>query len=333
MKDMREGRGMKTPGWFFMGLMVWAKAAVPTWGGEVREAVERVLGVVPICSQTAAAWAPAKQLRAEGFGDCEWVEAAAQIAEEDVAVCSNGNMVLEMEALRSGTAGSGGNGAERLRELEHRLESAQDRLGRLAGLLGEAGECQDEALRTLELVAQPSPGKSFAHFICVAWVRLTLNSEHPERFSELGQWYLEKQGADSREFTWFCDALWRAYPACRREGNPVGQAIGRYLLSAAEKIREPYFALHFDQCASGQGWSTGRPRQHQPVNWLPGLEEWEGSLQRRRLAERFADDTVLCTRAAAELAADEKDLTDLREIYGAWEEVGEVAPPPDGEKE
>ena len=46
-----------------------------------------------------------------------------------------------------------------------------------------------------------------------------------------------------------------------------------------------------------------------------GAPGWKGSLQRRRLAERF-DNEKLRSRAAAELAADEKELTDLREVYG-----------------
>ena len=78
------------------------------------------------------------------------------------------------------------------------------------------------------------------------------------------------------------------------------------------------------------------------------LNGWLGSVQRRRMAERFLDRqpfrrshvnketgaveydpptpeevaNLFRSRAAAELAADEKDLTDLREVYGAWEAEG-----------
>ena len=78
---------------------------------------------------------------------------------------------------------------------------------------------------------------------------------------------------------------------------------------------------------------------------IPG---WIGSVQRRRLAARFPDEPLprhkffyldtneivegdiderripqmLNRLAAAELAADESELTDLREVYGDWTQTG-----------
>lgn len=78
--------------------------------------------------------------------------------------------------------------------------------------------------------------------------------------------------------------------------------------------------------------------------------EWKGGLQRRRLAERFKEEPargaflrwneekweyersepterdiawMMWSRAAAELAADESELTDLREVYGDWAKTPE----------
>ena len=310
---------MKAAGMMFLGLAVLSEVASPAWGGDVREAVKRVLETAPYCSEGAAVWAPVKALRSQGFGDCEWVAAAGEMAEEELAVCSDGALLRELEGFRSKEDRKGEEGEERFRELEKRLKHARNRLYQLSGMLGKAEECQEEALCTVELIAKLSPGELFARPVCDAWVRLTLNADQSGRFAELGEWYLATQGADSCEFTWFCDALWRIYPNYRGEGGNEERAVARYLLSAAEKIRDPYLADRFDKCASGRGFSHGQPiRRGEPIRWLPGLEGWEGSLQRRRLAERFTDETDLRSRAAAELAADEKDLTDLREVYGAW---------------
>jgi hypothetical protein len=141
--------------------------------------------------------------------------------------------------------------------------------------------------------------------------------------------YVARRGADAKGNHEFCVLALR-YGMARcgtREGTA---ALARHVLWSMER-----FPTHL-QCkildsAAVEG----------------GFEGWRGSLQRRRLAERFIgekaplmpvwhDEThsfaqepteqsrnsLLSRRAAMELAAEEKDLTDLREVYGDWREDG-----------
>ena len=263
---------------------------------DVRNAIEQVAGLNPCNGTLASGWSPVKALRARGVQECDWVAEAAKMADEEMARWTENDSTDQS------------NGAPDGRKL--RL---------LAAMLGEARECRDMAMQTTLRMAQEAPEGSGAWSPASgAWILLVCSSDTPERFVELGDWYLANRGPDSAEFTRFCTGLWMQHSACGDAERSLKRAIEKYLIASAEKFQNAYNVAIFDVYAVGDTHF-----QH-----YPGLEGWVGSLQRRRLAEKFPNALVkgtntLASRAAAELAADEKDLTDLREVYGAWEEEGE----------
>ena len=155
-----------------------------------------------------------------------------------------------------------------------------------------------------------------------AWICQTMKDGNAEKCLELGKRYREEKGKGSGEEVDFCCRVAaEVLPACPSEES-YGM-VARYVLGAIDGCGDYGQCRRFDEVAAER------------------LRGWVGSLQRRRMAERFpdwrpqrfnpetgafepADPTpedlarMLTTRAAAELAADEKDLTDLREVYGEW---------------
>ena len=159
-----------------------------------------------------------------------------------------------------------------------------------------------------------------------AWIRQTMKDGNAEKCLELGKRYREEKGKGSGEEIDFCcrvaAEVLPAYPSEESYGM-----VACYVLGAIDGCGDYGQCNRFDEVAAER------------------LRGWVGSLQRRRMAERFPDwrpqrfnpetgafepaeptpedlARMLTTRAAAELAADEEDLTDLREVYGEWQEEG-----------
>lgn len=262
----------------------------------IRDAIEQVAGLNPCSGTLAAGWSPAKTLQAKGIPECDWVAEVSKMAYEEMARWTGGDSTGQSDVPPD---------ARKLRLL--------------ATMLGEARECREVALQTALHIAQNSPEGSEAwRPASGSWILLACSPETPGRFAELGDWYLALRGADSDEFTRFCAELWKRHASCTDAENILKNEIGKYLLASAAKFQDAWNAAQFDVYAVGYTLSNPPISQH-----YPGLDGWVGSLQRRRLAEKFPNAVVkgtqtLSSRAANELAADEKDLTDLQEMYGPW---------------
>ena len=209
------------------------------------------------------------------------------------------------------------------RALNHPLA----KFNRMLVLLGSTGET-DEALDAfLERVVKECPPEcDTLDTGILVWVRRTLREQRSERCFELGRWIREKWGFESAQHGRFCRTLFASMSELPRSDSERGK-IARYLLDAVEHYERYESCWGFDMDAASN---------------LPG---WKGSLQRKRLAERFRDeparggtshwdeetreyvrdsprqrdvDLMLWSRAAAELATEDAELTDLREVYGDW---------------
>lgn len=177
-------------------------------------------------------------------------------------------------------------------------------------------------------------------------MNLTIETEGVDRCLELGRLFETSFGIDSLELIYFirqlaiCDAFGR----CPTDDDRA--RLSCFLLDLAARCQKYGSAILIDRVAAGEEafysaendpFAFGRPKV--------GISGWKGSLQRKRLAARFRDeparggvlsldvetgewvrseptqrdiDQMLWSRAAAELAADESELTDLREVYGDW---------------
>ena len=195
------------------------------------------------------------------------------------------------------------------------------RLCQIAVLLGNTTVRHDEVLGVLKRIAErslPEWGSTPAFGTSLAWIKLTIGNEGARKTVELGQFYQTARGTDSPDFLSFLEALPLddAFGKCRTDDEAA--VLLRFLVEASETCQSGRTARMIDKVAGGEAFYAppyfdAADKKH----YRTGAPGWKGSLQRRRLAERF-DNDKLRARAAAELAADEKDLTDLREVYGEW---------------
>ena len=213
------------------------------------------------------------------------------------------------------------------------LRSIEDigRLWNMVNLLGEAKECRSDALDALRTMAEEASSawdSVFYTALSCAWINLTLEHDGARKSLELGRLFKNGKGVDSREFKWFVDALSRcdAFAKCTTGGELSEMA--QFIVEASEQCREPMTAHFIERTAVGNYYHY--PDGDDPLAFgqpMIGLAGWEGSLQRKHLAERFENPETgtgpLHTSAASELSAKDSDLTDLREVYGDWTKDGE----------
>lgn len=328
---------MKKTGMMLIVAAIILNALTPlSEGDSVREEVSRIIELEPCGHVWASGWTPTHALESREILESEWRPAAIVLADEELNRWRNGDYAQEvflMHHLRtlaynSHDASENEERLKRAAELEQSLLVAGLRLRRLTALIGATGDNREEALRTLFYIAREAPEESKAPGTArSAWVRLALASEDPVRFKELGDWILETSGSDSSQFIDFCHALWKAGLPPINSHEETVKEVSRWLLSAAEQFKNPASAEDFDRCANGEAFFD-RPAMSPDARRLPGLKGWEGSLQRKHLAERFSSPDALPgtrfqARVAAELAADESELTDLREVYGDWAQKAE----------
>lgn len=220
---------------------------------------------------------------------------------------------------------------------ENKLLNETRRLHKMLSLLGLMDGEREEVVRLIGRIAKECPIEFNLHREANgAWICQTMKDGDVEKCLELGKWYRAHKGKGSEEEIDFCrQAVADVLHNCTSQ-EQYGM-VARYVLEAMDGCGNYPQCNQFDAVASER------------------LSGWLGSVQRRRMAERFLDwqpfrlshinkDTgvveydeptpeavaqLLRSRAAAELAADEKDLTDLREVYGAWEEdnVGDTKSP------
>lgn len=272
-----------------------------------------------------------------GFAKAEeddWLPVAIRIGREDLE---------RLQALHGLLSAENTDADVTEADIRERIDATFDHLSRLTQWLGQAGGHASEVLDFLETVGQTKlPGMQCGIVERLGapqvgywrvWVRLSdLDSEEGvDRCLSAGEKYAAEYGFGSQGNLGFCvQWLKEGAPRCHWE---QGYARGaRHVLKSIG-----YFGQHKDCSMVDNEAANG------------GLSGWVGSVQRRRMAERFLDvqpvvrrfdeekneyveevwetlrPALLSFRAAAELAADEKDLTDLREVYGSWEEGGEGA--------
>ena len=263
----------------------------------------------------------------------DWPAVLAEMTEEEV------RCMLQEGKMKSGA------------EVRH--------LCNMISLLGSTKENVDEVLQLLrQMAGQTTPewDSLLLRALSCAWIHLTLERIGAQKALELGRYWGDARGVDSRELKVFVYSLGicNAFEECKTDEDRAEMA--RFMGEMSERCTTGDTALVIDKISAGGEFFHPNPVSDDSSAFGPpyaGAPGWIGSLQRRRMAERFLDwrpprfrrdqetgnlvaapptpqdvQNMLAARAATELAADEKDLTDLREVYGAWEEDGVVAEPP-----
>ena len=237
-----------------------------------------------------------------------------------------------------------------LQEGKMRADPEVRRLWNMLDLLGGAKENTDRVLHLLRQMARqttPEWDALLLRALSCSWIHLTLERDGAAKALELGRYWADAKGVDSREFRVFVYALGmcNSFEECRTDENRAEMA--RFMGEMSERCTTGETALGIDKIAAGGAFFHPAPGSDDP--WphgspYEGAPGWVGSLQRRRMAERFLDwcpprysydretgvvkevaptpgdiEKMFASRAAAELAADEKDLRDLREVYGPWQ--------------
>jgi hypothetical protein len=236
---------------------------------------------------------------------------------------------------------------------EGKLHSIMDvkRLRNMIGLLGTA-RCDAAPILAFfrKMAERATPKWQTVLFMSIscAWIDLTIEKDGAEKSLELGRILESSCGTDSMitgiflEQLGWCDAFGR----CKTQEDLA--ALSRFVMEVAEKCQNEGRASSIDSIAAGEAYfhpaeddtasfTIGKPKM--------GVPGWKGSIQRKRLAERFKDepakpstyridantgeriypaptqrdiDRMIWSRAASELATEDSELTDLREVYGDW---------------
>lgn len=196
----------------------------------------------------------------------------------------------------------------------------------MVSLFAEGGT--EQLLDMLERIALEAPEESFGNYhVSNAFVKKASQIGQFSRCLELGRKCRAVHGPggdDTMEWYLFRHFVDIALPLVDTDAERA--KCFRYILGFSETLTNLFLSREFDEWAADS---------------MPG---WVGSIQRRRLAARFPDESIprrtgydfnthqtvdlgidettlprmLKNRAAAELAADESELTDLREVYGDW---------------
>ena len=211
---------------------------------------------------------------------------------------------------------------EAIRALDETTRTLRQMIPFLAAAQGGGDEIEDFLVR----IIRDYPRESSVHIASIrAWLQRVLRQEDASRCLSFGQWLQSTWGHESPEHWNFCLELVLSRDLC---GSRAGKALlSGYLLESLEQADGYAFCNNLSMSMEDK-WP-----------------EWKGSLQRRRLAERFKEEPargaflrwneekreyerskpteqdiawMMWSRAAAELAADESELTDLREVYGDW---------------
>ena len=251
--------------------------------------------------------------------EAEWLPMLKEMAKEEI-VSLNSRLADTLAEMRSLEAAgkrrdnSNDEGSSRLWNLQERIWSERARLESMAIYLRYATIETNQVLDLLENIEKECPRECGLYVaVNMSLVDKACRDGQSWRCAELGSWYRENYGHGGHE-------EWELFNAFARYGLPQlrsdedRQKGMKYLAEDGDSLSDPKRAGWFDQLA------------------LEFLPSWTRSLQRRQLAERClmsaesgeTSETPtervqrICPWAAAELAADESDLTDLREVYGDW---------------
>lgn len=326
---------------FIWGVALFCCAA-ETQGRTVREALDVLLSTHYCGSAMLEGMGMGTALRGQspisgdGFFDVpeeEWLPVLLEMVEEEMEFQKH-DLAETIQGIRKWEAAgeirdnSDDEGTRYLWDADKRIVSGRAKLEAMVVCLRNAEGGTEEVLNMLERVAKECPPEfDLIRTVNAAMADKACRDGEFKRCFELGQWYREHYGPGSRAELDICREFVRyGLPSLSKEADR--EEGYRYLLAFSETLNELVFAKDFDRFAQ---------------NAIPG---WVGSLQRRRLAARFPDEPLprvryynintkesvdggvneamvplmLNRQAAAELAAEESDLTDLRQVYGDWAE-------------
>lgn len=245
---------------------------------------------------------------------------------------------------------------------EGKLYSIMDvkRLRDMIGLLGTA-RCDATPIlaffRKMAERATPEWDTVLFTTLGYAWIDLTIEKEGAVKSLELERVFEASCGADSTPCRIFLKQLGRCDAFGRSKTQDDLDVLSRFVLERAERCTREGEASSIDRVAAGEAYydhEEGNPDPFALGAPHMGVPGWKGSLQRKRLAERFKDvpaksrvswtdpntgdrvdapirqqdiDRMIWSRAATELATEDSDLTDLRQVYGDWTEKKAEAGP------
>ena len=269
--------------------------------------------------------------------EADWGPVLLELAAAELERCKMATAEALPEYRKAMEAFADGKGLKMTRDEQNRaseaafgprvaIQTESRKLHKILALMMNMQEEHESVLQMIEHIALESPVEFNIYRVAnEAWLRQLLKDGDSERFLELAKGYRAKNGKGSAEEIDFCQRATEWWlPASTTEKDYA--VLARYVLSAMDGCGD------YPQCSGFDRVATLH------------LRGWAGSLQRRRMAERFLDwqpfrrshvnketgveeyeeptpeevANLLRTRAAAELAAEEKDLTDLRTVYGEW---------------
>ena len=209
-------------------------------------------------------------------------------------------------------------------DANNEVQFAIARLPRMLALLRQMESEREGVLRMIGRIARECPPEyNINREANGAWICQTLKTDDVGECLELGKWYRAEKGKGSNEEIDFCRQLVNALPDCKTEESY--RQAARYVLEAMEDCGNYPQCNGFDMFASKQlrGWVGSRQRKRMAgrfLDWRPHRYSYNLKTGERTEEPPTPEDiaAMFTTRAAAELAADEEDLTDLREVYGEW---------------
>lgn len=320
-----------------LGCLIWMATLLcciaGTQGRTVREALDVLLATEYCGTATSEGMGLSSAIRGEspvsddGVFDVpeeEWLPVLLEMAGEELEACKRDTAadIAEIRCLEATSELRGNSDDERTRYLWKALRRVEGRgykLMKMVSCLKSAEGGTEQVLDMLERIGLESPPElRIATAVSISMVNKTFRDGQFARCLEFGRRCREIHGPDNDQEGWISFALGTfGLPTLSQESDR--QVCYRYLLEYSETIGNIYRARTFDGMAQ---------------RMIPG---WVGSVQRRRLAARFPNEPnpldlvkdieginlsawppMLKDSAAAELAADESELTDLREVYGDW---------------
>jgi len=206
------------------------------------------------------------------------------------------------------------------------------RLSRMMALMQTMTHHQEESLEIIERIALECPQTGgLVKNAMLAWMRSTLPNGQVERCLQLASEFRRQRGENSdTEWEFCCLLLHPGLEWCDSQKSKA--SVSEWLLEKVEQCED------YARCRRFEGEAAAH------------MEGWIGSLQRKRLAERFKDEPargsfvewnaqtgkwertpptasdiadMLSSRASAELVADESSLTDLKKTYKAETQEGD----------